>query len=167
MPPPDTVKFDMEMTLGDQSHREFMGRVPDTNQAYWFIRYIWELNQEPWIADGRYYLCDFSSGAVIATRTASVERLSSAPRSFELFQNYPNPFNPTTTIEFILAEDAITTLKVYDMLGREVATLVNEKLHSGFKYKVEFNAANLASGLYIYRLEAGRNSIVKKLVLVK
>jgi len=89
------------------------------------------------------------------------------PKEFVLYQNYPNPFNPVTTISFTLAEDAFTTLKVYDILGNEVMVLVNDKLKSGQLYKVELNGDKLASGLYFYRLESGSNVATKKLILMK
>ena len=89
------------------------------------------------------------------------------PKEFVLYQNYPNPFNPITTISFTLAEDAFTTLKVYDILGNEVMVLVNDKLKSGQLYKVELNGDKLASGLYFYRLESGSKVATKKLILMR
>ncbi len=91
---------------------------------------------------------------------------STLPTGFNLSQNYPNPFNPTTVIEYSLPRSGIVTLKVYDILGREVATLVNAKKAAG-NYQVEFNGSKLASGVYIYRLQTGNFSAVKKLVLLK
>ncbi len=92
------------------------------------------------------------------------------PVSYSLSQNYPNPFNPTTIINYQLPKDGIVTLKIYDMLGREVATLVNEFKPSG-RYEVTFDAKNLASGMYVYQLRAnsaeGRFIATKKLVLLK
>ena len=91
------------------------------------------------------------------------------PTSYALGQNYPNPFNPTTTIKYdIPAEGSqhVVTLKVYDIIGREVATLVNETKDAG-SYQVTFNANKLASGVYFYRLQSGNYSSVKKLVLLR
>jgi len=88
------------------------------------------------------------------------------PDAFELFQNYPNGFNPTTQIRYALPFDADVSLKVYDMLGRVVATLVEENQSAGFK-TVEFNADKLSSGIYIYRLIAGDFTAVKKMIIVK
>lgn len=89
------------------------------------------------------------------------------PRVFALTQNYPNPFNPSTTISFTLAEDSRVSLKVFDIMGREVATLVNGNLKAGELHSAVFDASHLASGMYLYRLEAGKNSLVKKLLLMK
>lgn len=88
------------------------------------------------------------------------------PTTYALDQNYPNPFNPATTIRFETAKAELVTLKVYDMLGREVATLANEQMPAG-RYSFVFNASGLASGTYIYRLQAGSYVATKKMVLTK
>ncbi len=87
-------------------------------------------------------------------------------KDFSLSQNYPNPFNPTTIIEYSIPKAEKVTLKIYDVLGREIRTLVNNEQIQG-KYSVEFNAGNLASGVYFYRLEAGNFAQTKKLILLK
>lgn len=88
------------------------------------------------------------------------------PSGFELSQNYPNPFNPSTTINFNIPESGIVRLIVYDMLGREVATLINEQMQAG-SYSYNFEAMGLNSGTYVYKLEAGDVSISRKMILVK
>jgi len=85
---------------------------------------------------------------------------------FILEQNYPNPFNPNTTISFSIPELAFVTLKVYDVLGNEVATLLNEQKPAG-TYKAQFDASNLSSGMYLYKLQAGSFVETKKMVLLK
>ncbi len=91
----------------------------------------------------------------------------SIPQDFNLSQNYPNPFNPNTTIEFEIKEDAKVKLTVYNILGEQVAELVNGDINMG-THKVDFNAANLASGVYVYRLDAGNKfTETKKMVLMK
>jgi len=85
---------------------------------------------------------------------------------FFLSQNYPNPFNPTTTIEYSFPERSNVSLKIFDVLGREVTTLVNEEKPAG-NYNVELNASSLPSGVYFYRLEAGSFIEVKKFILMK
>ena len=87
-------------------------------------------------------------------------------QDFSLSQNYPNPFNPATTINYDLPSDGIVTIKVYDILGREVKTLVNEMKTAGY-HKIQFNAADLASGAYFYQMKAGDFVAVKKFVVVK
>lgn len=88
------------------------------------------------------------------------------PSNFSLSQNYPNPFNPTTTIKYQLPITGHVTLKVYDLLGREVATLVNEEKTPG-NYQVKFDGSNLSSGVYFYRMQAGDFTQTKKIVLLK
>jgi hypothetical protein len=88
------------------------------------------------------------------------------PKEFKLEQNFPNPFNPTTTIQYQLPQNASVTLKIYDILGSEVATLVNEEQEAGYK-EVQFSAANYASGMYVYRLKAGEHISTKKMMLLK
>jgi photosystem II stability/assembly factor-like uncharacterized protein len=102
-----------------------------------------------------------------STEITSVKLTSPViPATFSLEQNYPNPFNPTTNIEFRIADFARVTLIVFDGLGREVATLVNESLQAG-TYTVQFDGSHLASGVYYYRLSAGEFSRTRKLVLQK
>ena len=92
----------------------------------------------------------------------------SAPKEFALYQNYPNPFNPATTIRYSIPEvgSVQVNLKIYDILGREVETIVNKDQKAG-NYEVMFNAGKYASGIYIYRLTAGNFKLVKKMMLVK
>jgi hypothetical protein len=88
------------------------------------------------------------------------------PLDFSLDQNYPNPFNPTTLINYDLPGDAQVTLKLYDVLGREVRTLVDAFVRAGY-HQVSLNASDLASGFYLYRLKAGSYASVKRLVVLK
>ncbi len=92
--------------------------------------------------------------------------LTEAPASFGLEQNYPNPFNPTTNINYKIPEASQVTLKVYDLLGREVATLVNGRVSAG-QHQVSFDASNLSSGIYIYELRSGDYTEIKKMTLIK
>ena len=103
----------------------------------------------------------------------SIETQEDIPTSFSLLQNYPNPFNPSTEIGFEIRDLGFVSLKVYDVLGREVTTLVNENLAAG-RYKAQWDATGVASGVYFYRLEArgvDDGAVVfvetKKLMLVK
>ncbi len=88
------------------------------------------------------------------------------PKNYELKQNYPNPFNPVTNINFSIPSKSFIKLVIYDILGREVALLLNTELNAG-KYNYDFDASNLASGVYFYRLESGDFADVKKMMLVK
>jgi gingipain R len=102
-------------------------------------------------------------GNMILTSVAGNQEI---PNSFSLSQNYPNPFNPVTHLEFGISNLGFVTLKVYDILGNEVKTLVNESKPAG-KYEVEFDGSNFSSGIYFYKLTAGDFSEVKKMTLLK
>ena len=98
--------------------------------------------------------------------TLPVENESTVTADFTLFHNYPNPFNPSTKIRYEIPERSFVTLKVYDVLGKEIATLVNEEKLNG-NYEVEFNGIGLASGIYYYRITVGNFSQTKKMILLK
>ena len=100
-------------------------------------------------------------------QTVIVEEKSKLlPGSFSLSQNYPNPFNPTTNFEFRIPDFGLVTLKVYDALGREVATVVNKVLPAG-KHQYKWDASGLTSGIYFYRIKTGSYSSTKKMVLLR
>ena len=100
--------------------------------------------------------------------TTSVYEVNEIPKTFALLQNYPNPFNPSTVISYQLSVDSYVTLKVYDLLGREVETLVNEFRQPGY-YNSQFSILNykLPSGIYYYTLKAGDYIETKKMILLK
>ena len=88
------------------------------------------------------------------------------PKTFALHQNYPNPFNPSTNIEFSIPKTEFVSLKIYNILGQEVATLVSDKLTPG-NYKYTWDASGFASGVYMYNIEAGSFVQTRKLLLIK
>ncbi len=90
----------------------------------------------------------------------------SQPEEFNISQNYPNPFNPNTTIKYQIPELSFVTVKVYDVLGNEIATPVNEEKPAG-SYQIEFDATVLSSGIYFYRLQAGNFIETKKMILLR
>ncbi|MDY0082964.1 MAG: T9SS type A sorting domain-containing protein [Ignavibacteriaceae bacterium] len=98
--------------------------------------------------------------------SSSVEVESVLPKKFSLEQNYPNPFNPNTTIKFELPKDGFVSLKIYDILGNEITTLVNEEKPTG-RYEINFDASALVSGVYIYKLESAEYISTKKMLLLK
>jgi hypothetical protein len=100
------------------------------------------------------------------TYSDNIEVNNAVPVKFDLLQNYPNPFNPSTTINYYIASASLVQLKIYDINGREVAVVVNEVKQPG-AYSLKFNASSLASGVYLYRLTAGTNTLTKQMVLIK
>jgi hypothetical protein len=103
---------------------------------------------------------------ISVTSVTGIEGISVLPNEVELSQNYPNPFNPSTTISFELAKKSIVVLNILNLLGQEVATLINEEKEAG-PHSVQWNAASLPSGIYFYTLHAGEFAQTKKLVLIK
>ena len=122
-------------------------------------------DEHGWILDygGKLYYTNNNGGIITDVKNDKKEVL---PTEFKLFQNYPNPFNPSTTISYSLPLNGFVKLNVYDLLGREVESLVNKEQPSG-NYKVEFNASSLTSGIYFYKLECNGFSKTSKLILLK
>jgi hypothetical protein len=92
--------------------------------------------------------------------------INKSPDYFYLYQNYPNPFNPNTTIEFAINTPQFVSLKIYDVLGNEITTLVNGYKLAGL-HRVDFNAGEYSSGVYFYKLNLGNTSVSKKMMLLK
>jgi hypothetical protein len=101
-----------------------------------------------------------------ATFVLSVEEEEGLPSEFKLEQNYPNPFNPATIIKFSVREREHVVIKIYDITGSEVATLLNQQMDAG-NYSLTFDASSLASGVYIYRMNAGSFVSTKKMMFLK
>lgn len=100
--------------------------------------------------------------------TTDLERINEGPKNFNLLQNYPNPFNPSTSIQYAIENKQQITLKVYDILGKEIATLVNKEQEAGV-YEINFNAEdyNLSSGVYFYKLKMEGDEMTRKMMLLK
>ena len=117
-----------------------------------------------WTATVLPYRCNICM--VIEGLSGTGKNTNVIPRKYSLFQNYPNPFNPVTQIRYAIPKNGFVTLNVFDILGREIAKLVNEEQHSG-NYIVDFSGSNLASGVYFYRLEVNDFVDVKRMVIIK
>ncbi|NWG28756.1 MAG: T9SS type A sorting domain-containing protein [Ignavibacteriaceae bacterium] len=102
----------------------------------------------------------------IEISSVDVETTPEIISEFRLEQNYPNPFNPSTTLSFVIGQRSLVSLKLYDVLGNEVATLINEEKPAG-SYEIEFNANDLSSGIYFYQLRAGLFVDTKKMILLR
>jgi hypothetical protein len=148
---PNASPHCMKIAHGNTMGQTFAGRV-ERRFAGWTLSPTDTLRL--WLRGKSYLITDVP------------EAQAGMPREFALYQNYPNPFNPTTTISYQLPTNSHVTLKVFDVLGREVATLVDEVQEAGYKH-VEFRADGLASGVYLYRLQAGGFNETKKMLVVR
>ena len=101
-----------------------------------------------------------------STITAVENEETTMPTVFKLEQNYPNPFNPSTAIKFAVPEKSNVVIKIYDILGNEIITLVNEEMDAGW-YEKSFNANGISSGVYLFRMQAGNYVNTKKMLLIK
>jgi plastocyanin len=131
----------------------------------------WEYTHTFTTAGSNPYYCEphqgmGMTGTIIVTDPVGVSDEELIAEMFELKQNYPNPFNPSTNIEFQISDRSFVSLKVFNILGDEVVTLVNEEKQAGV-YNVKFNAAGLSSGMYLYRLQTGSFVETKKMILMK
>ena len=150
--------------VGQQDLRTFVGSGPFALDPDDIARAAFALVAGTTLADLQAHAD--SARALWGDRTLSVETGDWLPRQAALEQNYPNPFNPQSDIRFETAEAGEVRLVVYDLLGREVAVLVNDRRPAG-SYQVRFDAADLASGIYLYRLTAGHFTQTRKMILVK
>ncbi len=158
--------FNIYSMLGPLINSPFTRQMPEQHTAFWVANYIkdWYVGEQLY-TDGMIFIGDKITGQILKVTNVN-NAISNSPEGFSLSQNYPNPFNPNTVISYRLSVVSDVTLKVYDLLGREIATLVNEQKSAGI-HSVTFNASNLPSGIYIYRLQAGKYTESKKMILMK
>lgn len=138
------------------------------SSSQWVYEYVFTT-----VGDSRYYCAIHGgkggsgmSGIIHVLNATAIPERNGGITTFQLKQNYPNPFNPSTTIEFYLPTSEFTTLKVFNMLGREVKTLVSKNMNQG-SYSYSFDGNNLSSGFYYYQLQAGNYSEIKRMILIK
>jgi hypothetical protein len=154
------TKVDSNFSIADDVGSE--QNNPAVNLRGREIFVSWEDNRNEKIsADIWTKVLDFGKSGL-----TSVSKLSQQPKVFNLSQNYPNPFNPTTTINYQLPITNYVDLSIYNLLGQKITTLVSEKQTAG-SYKVKWDAGGFASGVYIYRLEAGGKMLHRKMLLLK
>jgi methionine-rich copper-binding protein CopC len=169
LPIPDTLTFRIELSIADQKYGWFGPFGFDTSKVYWAAAYTQQYqmssNQSTWVK-GKFFLCDLATGTVLLTQTMGVKQDQTIPVQFVLHQNYPNPFNPTTNISFTIPASNVTSLRIFDILGKEVAVLLNGKMDAG-DYDIPFNASHLTSGIYFYQLRSGNFVETKKMVLMR
>ncbi len=149
----NTIAYDTILTISSFNFDDWT--VINLDDINWKVSTINDGGTGPWSEVNRFN--------IILT---DVEDETQLPKEFALLQNYPNPFNPSTSIQYAIASRQFVQLKVYDVLGNEIATLVNEEKPSGI-YNVQLTMNNLGSGIYFYQLKAGDFTSTKKLVLLK
>ena len=157
--------FDIEKKLSIENNWKKIGNVAGNGNSNEVINYSYT---ESGLAAGKYNYrlkqIDFNGNFEYHNLTSEV--IIGIPNKFELSQNYPNPFNPSTIISYQLANNSFVSLSVYDISGREISKLVNIMQTAGY-YTVNFNGANLSSGMYFYILKTGEFTATKKMLLVK
>ncbi|MEO8210789.1 MAG: T9SS type A sorting domain-containing protein [bacterium] len=143
------------------SGANWTNQIPSNGNDY-YTSITFTDNKNGWIVG--------TNGKILSTITGGISSVSSLneniPVAFSLNQNYPNPFNPTTNINFSIPISSFVTLKIYELTGKEIVTLINDNLNAGV-YKINFNAGYLASGIYFYKIIAGEYSDIKKMTLLK
>lgn len=145
--------YNLVYVTGDTTYQDI---APPSENGYWY--FVTTVSRNNIESDPT----PSAEGGVVVSNDEEPQLIN----EFQLAQNYPNPFNPSTEISFRLADAGFTTLKVYDMLGRQVSTLVNKNLTSG-SHTINFDASNLASGIYIYRLTSKKNTLTRRMTLIK
>jgi hypothetical protein len=150
----ETVHSEVQCDFGNATRKK----------AYYYIKVADHTSESSVNAEANYLVGCWGGDENKTAINGGTER--DVPTFFRLECNFPNPFNPTTMINYQLPIDNYVTLKVYDVLGREVALLVNEFKMAGW-YEVNFDASNLTNGVYFYKLQAGKFSDIKKMVLMK
>ncbi|MEQ8525277.1 T9SS type A sorting domain-containing protein [Gracilimonas sp.] len=166
-----TLDLELRTNFGGEDYFRYEDLELNESSGYKMVVDSWDNLEEQEVTlriddnmDGRYENSENLTS--IATSSEENEQTEELPQRFNLGQNYPNPFNPSTTIGYSLPEPAEVEIKVYDMLGREVKTLVNDFRNAG-QHKVTFDSGNLSSGIYIYKIRAGNYTNSKKMTLLK
>ena len=157
-------KAELEYILALEDDEEFGFEVSNANRdngARVDVRHWWTSDGLTWNNPSLFGTAILANGPLV-----SVKKIEGVPTQFSLEQNYPNPFNPTTTITYSIVKSSNVNITVFDAIGREVATLVNQDQSAG-NYSVTFDAANLSSGLYFYTLKSGNVGMTKKMMLLK
>ncbi|MFZ1290079.1 MAG: T9SS type A sorting domain-containing protein [Melioribacteraceae bacterium] len=170
-------KFDEVVLKGGVYHLMCHPNVMEWDKTYpWeHLEYISNKSNLWYVTLGHLYLYHLAQENYSYESLVDIAEQPATPINFALFQNYPNPFNPTTTIEYVIPNlnlgdlthsSSYVSLKIFDILGREIKTLVNEIQAPG-KYSVKFNANNLNSGIYVYKLQVNSNSLINKMIYLK
>ncbi len=166
-------RFDEVVSNGSVYHVMCHPNVIEWGKAYTWahLEYISKKSNIWYVTLGHLYLYHLAQQNYVDDSVVDVENLEKIPSKLALYQNYPNPFNPTTTIRYSISNlemssSAFVQLKVYDILGKEISTLVSENQSPG-NYEVTFDAKNLSAGIYLYKMRVNSNEIFNKMILMK
>jgi predicted nucleotidyltransferase len=166
---PDAVNTLSPMSDRNTGFRRVINLGNTNHNNSWTIKGLDLLHTYYWSVqaiDNCFAASDFAPEQSFRLTSIEGEQFNKLPTEYELIQNYPNPFNPSTTIRYSIINPELVRIKIYDILGREVKTLVNELKQTG-NYEVQFDASGLASGIYLYRIESGSFVQTKKMILLK
>ena len=165
--------FDVQFFIGDAYQAGFMDMVPDSSKFYLAVQYWYGIQMDTTSVTTKTHrvLGDWTTGAILGSTGVAPLHAAGVATRFSLEQNYPNPFNPATTITFSVPASSQVRLEVYDILGRLVKTLLSQEMASG-TYNVHWdgtaqNGVGVSSGIYLYRIQAGSTTAVRKMLLLK
>jgi hypothetical protein len=166
--PAGSLSFVSYIYFGDLANSELNHLVTDNTKLYWGAVYAWGIQSDSTFTSQNtmHFLGDYSSGLILGTTDVQPVETGTVPDQMTLQPNYPNPFNPTTKIAFSLPVAGETSLRVYNLVGQEVATLLAGKYDRG-NYEVQFGGTHLPSGMYFYVLRSNGATLVQKMTLVK
>ncbi|HCV42430.1 MAG TPA: hypothetical protein DGH68_03030 [Bacteroidetes bacterium] len=166
--PGSNVRFQCQINLGDLTATSFWPLITDPTLDYWGARYSFGYDSSNhWVeVSSKNFIGNYFTGAIILVTDVKTAGNAALPLEFSLSQNYPNPFNPSTEIRFSVPREEWTTLKVFNLIGQEVATLVQGRVPPG-QHSIRFDAGSLSSGIYFYRLASGAQAVTKRMLLMR
>lgn len=172
LPVPVNQSLKYELEYADNPYFTNSVKLQNINNTHTVVngltpnkQYFWRVRSKS--DDGLYSYYSNTGRFGIESTTDVNDPVENIPDKYALYQNYPNPFNPSTTIRFDLPEDSRITLKIYNLLGQEVMTVINDQSMKAGRYSKDVNLGNLSSGVYVYRLESNGFTSIKKMIMVK
>lgn len=172
LPVPVNQSLKYELEYADDPYFTNSVKLQNLNNTYTVVsglapnkQYFWRVRSKS--DDGLYSYYSNTGRFGIESTTDVNDPVENIPDKYALYQNYPNPFNPSTTIKFDLPEDSRVTLKIYNLLGQEVMTVINDQRMKAGRYSKDVNLSNLSSGVYVYRLETNGFTSIKKMIMIK
>jgi hypothetical protein len=168
-PPDNAIVNRISLFLGNLHWTNFWQLATDSTKFYWGAEYRYDrqvTQDSNYSYAHKLFLADWATGTILGITGVEDNASSSVPAGFVLDQNFPNPFNPSTTIRYSLSQKSVVTMVVHNLLGQQVALLVQGEKEAGY-HEVKFDASGLPSGVYFYRLHAGNVVQTRKLLLLR